>query len=125
MTFDEYTSQLPQEAFPGNHNEARTQVQCDITHSFIILRNLFCFRFEFCVTTGMRVGASADGGVFRKRDLTHLQLAKKPETPEAEELESPLTRGSPDAATSTRWDLGRLIIGCRSVTEIARSMSKK
>ncbi|KAL2713820.1 hypothetical protein V1478_016377 [Vespula squamosa] len=49
-----------------------------------------------------------DGGAFRKRGLTHLQWAEKPEAPEAERhLESPLARGSPNAATSSRWDLGR------------------
>ncbi|KAL2738905.1 LOW QUALITY PROTEIN: hypothetical protein V1478_001471, partial [Vespula squamosa] len=49
-----------------------------------------------------------DGGAFRKRGLTHLQWAEKPEAPEAERhLESALARGSPNAATSSRWDLGR------------------
>nr|KAF7434369.1 hypothetical protein H0235_002560 [Vespula pensylvanica] len=47
-----------------------------------------------------------DGGAF------HLQFSEKPETPEAERhlereyrLESPLARGSSDAATSKWWDL--------------------
>ncbi|KAL2734790.1 LOW QUALITY PROTEIN: hypothetical protein V1478_003335, partial [Vespula squamosa] len=86
-----------------------------------------------------------DGGAFRKRGLTHLQWAEKPEAPEAERHlgtrisrvpVSPwvpecsnllavgpgseilalyeslmgskvIARGSPDAATSTWWDLGR------------------
>ncbi|KAL2730955.1 hypothetical protein V1478_005368 [Vespula squamosa] len=49
-----------------------------------------------------------DGGAFRKRGLTHLQWAEKPEAPEAERhLESALARGSSNAATSSRWDLGR------------------
>ncbi|KAL2742051.1 hypothetical protein V1477_009680 [Vespula maculifrons] len=56
-----------------------------------------------------------DGGAICKRGFIHLQFAEKLEAPEAErhlgsrilEVESPLARGSPDAATSTWWDLGR------------------
>ncbi|KAF7401048.1 hypothetical protein HZH68_006868 [Vespula germanica] len=56
-----------------------------------------------------------DGGAFLQQSLVHLQFSEKPETPKAERhleresrVESPLARGSPDAATSKRWDLGRL-----------------
>ncbi|KAL2751355.1 hypothetical protein V1477_000513 [Vespula maculifrons] len=55
-----------------------------------------------------------DSGAICKRGFIHLQFAEKPEAPEAERhlerecrVESPLARGSSDAATSTRWDLGR------------------
>ncbi|KAF7384459.1 hypothetical protein HZH68_014071 [Vespula germanica] len=43
-----------------------------------------------------------------------VSFSDKPDTPETERhfereirIESPLARGSPDAATSSRWDLGR------------------
>ncbi|KAL2743415.1 hypothetical protein V1477_008904 [Vespula maculifrons] len=52
-----------------------------------------------------------DGGAICKRGFIHLQFAEKHEAPEAERhlgsVESPLARGSPDAATSSWWDLGR------------------
>ncbi|KAL2732992.1 hypothetical protein V1477_015233 [Vespula maculifrons] len=64
-----------------------------------------------------------DSGAICKRGFIHLQFAEKPEAPEAERhlerrlfdhaghakfrVETPLARGSPTAATSTRWDLGR------------------
>ncbi|KAL2750808.1 LOW QUALITY PROTEIN: hypothetical protein V1477_000911 [Vespula maculifrons] len=51
-----------------------------------------------------------DGGAICKRGFIHLQFAEKPEAPEAERhlgsVESPLARGSSEAATSSRWDLG-------------------
>ncbi|KAF7406565.1 hypothetical protein HZH68_005934 [Vespula germanica] len=62
-----------------------------------------------------------EGGAVCKRGFTHHHFAEKPETPEAERhlerrtfdhaghanfrVESPSARGSPDAATSKRWDL--------------------
>ncbi|KAL2733166.1 hypothetical protein V1477_014134 [Vespula maculifrons] len=64
-----------------------------------------------------------DSGAICKRGFIHLQFAEKPEAPEAERhlerrlfdhaghanftVESPLARGSPDTATSKRWDLER------------------
>ncbi|KAL2726964.1 hypothetical protein V1478_007242 [Vespula squamosa] len=65
-----------------------------------------------------------DGGAFRKRGLTHLQWAEKPEAPEAERhLESPLARGSPNAATSSRWDLGRKYLPYMKILWEAKGMS--
>ncbi|KAF7398334.1 hypothetical protein HZH66_006231 [Vespula vulgaris] len=50
---------------------------------------------------------SVDSGVFRKQGLVRLQFSDQPETFEAErhlerecKVESPLARGSPNAATS-------------------------
>ncbi|KAL2728389.1 hypothetical protein V1477_017665 [Vespula maculifrons] len=74
-----------------------------------------------------------DSGAICKRGFIHLQFAEKPEAPEAERhlerrlfdhaghanfrVESPLARGSPDAATSTRWDLGRHDRSCLEMSE--------
>ncbi|KAL2736088.1 hypothetical protein V1477_012662 [Vespula maculifrons] len=83
-----------------------------------------------------------DGGAICKRGFIHLQFAEKSEAPEAERhlgsrileqspqrrlfdhaghanfrVESPLARGSPDAATSTWWDLGRHDRSCLEMSE--------
>ncbi|KAL2740041.1 hypothetical protein V1477_010511 [Vespula maculifrons] len=59
--------------------------------------------------------SEADGvdvGAFCKRGFIQLQFPEKLEAPEAERhhgsVESPLVRGSPAAATSKRWDPGRV-----------------
>ncbi|KAL2734106.1 LOW QUALITY PROTEIN: hypothetical protein V1478_003804 [Vespula squamosa] len=72
------------------------------------IRLLSYFRRHDRSCLEMSEADGVDGGAFRKRGLTHLQWAEKPEAPEAERhLESPIARGSPNAATSSRWDLGR------------------
>ncbi|KAF7401050.1 hypothetical protein HZH68_006870 [Vespula germanica] len=74
-----------------------------------------------------------DSGAICKRGFIHLQFAEKPEALEAERhlecrlfdhaghanfrVESPLVRGSPDAATSTWWDLGRHDRSCLEMSE--------
>ncbi|KAL2751361.1 hypothetical protein V1477_000519 [Vespula maculifrons] len=89
---------------------------CDIWKSISKIHDRSCLE--------MSEADGVDSGAICKRGFIHLQFAEKPEAPEAERhlerecrVESPLARGSSDAATSTRWDLGRHDRSCLEMSE--------
>ncbi|KAL2736954.1 LOW QUALITY PROTEIN: hypothetical protein V1478_002333 [Vespula squamosa] len=127
LIFDECTSQLLRDAFPGSDNEGETQFRPKsrssvlepsqnflsiltivIEYSIVVVRArskeeavcrrgphklwlkratirlLSYFRRHDRSCLEMSEADGVDGGAFRKRGLTHLQWAEKPEAPEAE-----------------------------------------
>ncbi|KAL2730829.1 LOW QUALITY PROTEIN: hypothetical protein V1478_005242 [Vespula squamosa] len=76
LDFDECTSELPRDAFLASRREEGMQVECNIEELIGLQHDRSCLE--------MSEADGVDGGAFRKRGLTHLQWAEKPEAPEAE-----------------------------------------